>query len=284
MQPRCHILLICGSWVRSPALSFDNPNRTKDLRKNSGEGPRLIISIPTPFLLGVGGRPTTSRPDSTSAAFWTDADADADSITAPGLTKLTIQKGGLAANLNIASGGIGTISITGGSLIGSITDSGALTSLTISGGDLGGSTNLGGPLGTLKIAAVNSTGGNVLAGVAINTGTAAIGTLSAAGSFEGTGGQPIAIHAGSITTLSVAGAMDYAAVTLANPARKASVPALGTLSVKNDMLECPLTTDVNVTTVSVTGMLDNAAWYIAGALNSLTAGSAGGNWSADITG
>jgi hypothetical protein len=152
----------------------------------------------------------------------------------------------------------GTASGHGGNVSGAFILGGGLSSLTLTGGNLGGALNVGGTLGTLSLNKSGVNGGNVLAGASVSAG--AITTLRVGGAFQGVSGNGIAINAGQITSLSVTGAMDYTALTLANPARKATVPALGTMSVGGDVANSQLTSDGSITSVTVGGMENSEAF------------------------
>lgn len=224
---------------------------------------------------------------SLTAATWGDSDSDGkDVITAPGLTSLTIKKGGLAAVLNIGAGGIGTLAVTGGSISGDINDAAAIKSLTVSGGnlsgnvtatsattisvtggDLGGAINISGAIGTLTLAKTSAKGGNVLAGASLDVG--AIGTLRAAGSFLGVSGNTITLNAGAIKNLNVGGDMDYTMLALPN-ASQGSAPALGTMTLTGWMNNSQLLSDGNITSIKVGGMANSYAY--AGVLNGALAG------------
>jgi len=189
-----------------------------------------------------------------------------------GIGTVMVNGGDLSGDLT-SNGNVSTISVTrnaltghGGNVSGAFNLGGGLLSLTLTGGDLSGALNVGGSLGMLSLNKSGANGGNVLAGAVVNAGV--IGSLRAGGSFQGASGNGITVNAGQITGLNVAGDMDYTALTLANAARKATVAALGTMSVGGNMANSQLLSDGNLTSVTLGGMDDSEAF--AGVASSVT--------------
>ena len=178
-----------------------------------------------------------------------------------GIGSLSITGGDLTGDV-ASSGNVGTISVTrnaasglGGNVAGALNLGGGLLSLTLTGGNLGGSLYVGGALGILTLNKSAGNGGNISAGVGVTGGT--IGTLSVGGNFNGASGGGIAVNAATITSLKVAGSMDYTTLTLSGPSGASTTPAMGAMSVAGTMNDSQLLADGNITSVTL-GAMDNS--------------------------
>ena len=136
---------------------------------------------------------------SLTAGTWEDADGGTDIVSAAGLTSLTIKKGGLAANLNIGAGGIGSLSVSGGSIRGNISDTGGLGSLRVTGGDISGN------ISATREGTISVTGGNVSGDITSTATAAQLGRQTGIGTLAISGGDLLGnvTSNGNVGTISV---------------------------------------------------------------------------------
>ena len=81
--------------------------------------------------------------------------------------------------------------------------------------------------------------------------------MNVGGSFNGESGNGIVVNAATITTLKVAGNVDYTTLTLSGPSGASTAPALGTLSVGGTMDDSQLLAGGNITSVALGAMVNS---------------------------